>query len=159
MKKTIHLDKDFIVVDFTSKLIKNNLYNSELHVTVHLKNSKTKQEDIYEYIYDYSQNCCERFGWSTSIDEGEHRYNDTILPKKIWNKKTITTIEFNSKSKQINGSDEEYNSLDIIFKTNKQVQFMITFFNEHNGYYKHKLYLNLYENKDKQPMNIYTTYL
>ncbi len=42
MNKTIHLDKDFMVVNFTSKITKNDLY-----IILHLKNSKTKQEDMY----------------------------------------------------------------------------------------------------------------
>jgi len=107
------------------------------------------EKDIYKFKMGFIQNCCESFGIE---------YYDEF--NKV--KRTIQDYSSNYnliiKNIEIIHNKERYDiTLNFIFENGKNIRF--GFYNYHDGFYSHRVMLQLFENGDVNPMNILNTYL
>lgn len=138
-------------------------------------------KDKYEFRFDANPNCCERFGYNTYLGNDDKK--DDITDNKDLLGENISKIQFvyvrdydyekskilirfikdstefpNAEEQQEDDDNDDDNDDDDGQQDNEDnILFTIEFYNNHNGYYPHRLMVNLYENSDSQPMNIFTT--
>lgn len=99
--------------------------------------------NTYECNFDNVSLCCENFGISTYlggdnyIDVGSKIENGIIAFNKIIGHR-ITSINVGE-----NKGEGECKSMSVKFICQNTIIFTLEFYNWHNGYYPHNLYLNL----------------
>ena len=98
--------------------------------------------------FDYTQDCCESFGYffSTDVPDRIHEYNDDPFKKSIRIELTedqLSHYSFNKKFINISGTGEDDNfaTFKLICSKYKELNLKrivyLTIYNCHNGYYGH----------------------
>jgi hypothetical protein len=134
----------------------------------HTYNLTVKLEDSSRYVYSIDNNtiCCEQVGFfvpktqfvneafKVGQDESKKR---VILRSAELSGQLLTTLVFNC-----NELDEcpfrdsgGMATMELIFANGEVFEF--GYYNCHNGYYNHRLWLNLFERNDDTSMNIFTS--
>jgi hypothetical protein len=110
----------------------------------------TLEKDIYKFKMASISDCCEKFGWEYYDHTNKIKRNLKTDFSNFYNL-TIKNIEI------IHNKDKYDISLKLTFEDNKFIRF--GYYNVHDGYYPHRVFFTLFENDDKNGMNILNTYL